>query len=657
MSSTYLESLISSPRITQLTANRAGDALVSVNSLNRKGSAYRSQLHAVGEAGHDFSTFPLTAPDSNAKLLALGEDGSVFITLDQKVDGAESDSLTGVYRLPRRGEAQLEFSFPGTISKLEVRGVGEGQTLIFSAAALASTEAEAQEILDEREKTGVSAVLYEDFPTRYWDRDLGIGRETLYLKERSKDPVRIETPEGILTGFTADPTARRALVNIRKNLRGVHERTSVYLLDLFGKEATRAVATADERVSWTASSFNPSATLAMLEKVHTWLPDQALKVEAAVYNFETGETTVQCRDLDRWPAQTVWIDDANFAFVADNLGASAIFRAEVDGEVIQLTDDANHYSQLAYTSGTLLALCDNHRQAPYPVRVHEDVTAGVGTVKKIDSPIEGLQAPGRLEKLTTTAEDGTEITSWLALPEGGEGPFPLVVFAHGGPWGSWNSWTFRWNPWVLTEAGYAVLMPDPGISTGYGQAMIERGGQSVGKEPYEDIMAVVEDVVARADIDGERAAFMGGSYGGYMTNWVAGKTGERFKCFVSHASIWNQEHMYFTTDNGMWHEWMWEGEDNVRNTFSPHQFASQIKAPMLVIHGDKDYRVPISQAHMLWFDLKRNSPELEHRYLYFPDEGHWILKPGNSKIWYETVLAFLNRHVLGEESERPRLLG
>src|SRR5699024_479256 len=136
------------------------------------------------------------------------------------------------------------------------------------------------------------------------------------------------------------------------------------------------------------------------------------------------------------------------------------------------------------------------------------------------------------------AADGTEVRAWLRLPEG-EGPHPLVVFAHGGPWGSWNAWTYRWNPGPFVAAGYAVLLPDPAISTGYGQSMIDRGQHELGGAPFTDIMALTDAVVARDDIDAERTAFAGGSYGGYMANWVAGHTGDRFRCIVTHASLWD----------------------------------------------------------------------------------------------------------------------
>ncbi len=654
-STTYLERLIETPRYGGLCANRMGDVVVSVSSLTADGSEYRGQLFSLAQTAASQRCFPLTAPDSKANVLALAESGDIYLMLGKDLDGEYPDSARGIYRLGGRGEPELIFTFPDGVEELEVREREGGTRLIFSARAVGKGATEAAEILDERSKKKVSAILHESFPTRYWDHDHGIGEQALYVKDGDAEPRRIDLPEGRFNSFTVDATGDRALVGVCHLIRGVHQRYSTFLVDLNGTAEPQPVAVADERLSFFPGPFNPAGTHAVITREHGWLKDQSLQLELCTYEFATGELTRQFADVDSWFNEACWVDDKTLAMVADWRGASAVFRATLGGESTQLPDNHNFYSHLAMSSGNLVALSNSVANSSFPVTIE----VASGTVTPFDDiPVEPIRAPGTLEKIRTTASDGVEITSWLALPEGGSAtPRPLVIFAHGGPWGSWNSWTYRWNPWVLTEAGYAVLMPDPAISTGYGQAMIERGGHSVGDEPYTDILAVIDDVAQRADIDGERAAFMGGSYGGYMTNWVAGQQGTRFKCFITHASIWNQEHMYTTTDNGVWHEWMWESEDNVRNTYSPHQFAENIQAPMLVIHGDKDYRVPISQGQMLWFDLQRNSPELGHKFLYFPDEGHWIMKPGNSRIWYQTVLAFLNQHVLEEEFNRPQLLG
>jgi dipeptidyl aminopeptidase/acylaminoacyl peptidase len=169
-------------------------------------------------------------------------------------------------------------------------------------------------------------------------------------------------------------------------------------------------------------------------------------------------------------------------------------------------------------------------------------------------------------------------------------------------------------------------------------------------------MALTDAAEALPEIDATRTAAMGGSFGGYMANWIAGHT-DRFAAIVTHASLWALDQFGPTTDDASF--WLGEMTEEMAAANSPHRYADAITTPMLVIHGDKDYRVPIGEALRLWWDLvfRQQDPERNpHRFLYFPDENHWVLKPQHSIVWYETVFAFLAHHVLGEEFEVPDLL-
>ena len=174
-------------------------------------------------------------------------------------------------------------------------------------------------------------------------------------------------------------------------------------------------------------------------------------------------------------------------------------------------------------------------------------------------------------------------------------------------------------------------------------------------------MALTDAAVALPEIDEKRTAAMGGSFGGYMANWIAGHT-DRFKAIVTHASLWALDQFGPTTDAA----WYWQREMTpemaVEN--SPHLYVADIATPMLVIHGDKDFRVPIGDGLRLWFELLSESGlpadddgRTEHRFLYFPDENHWILTPQNAKVWYQVVLSFLSEHVRGEDVALPEILG
>jgi dipeptidyl aminopeptidase/acylaminoacyl peptidase len=257
-----------------------------------------------------------------------------------------------------------------------------------------------------------------------------------------------------------------------------------------------------------------------------------------------------------------------------------------------------------------------------------------------------------------SAADGVVIRGWLVLPDGAceQTPAPLLLWVHGGPVMSWNSWSWRWNPWLMAARGYAVLLPDPALSTGYGQAFIARGHGAWGDRPYTDLLAITDAVVARPEIDAGRTAMMGGSFGGYMANWMAGHT-DRFAAIVSHAGLWMLDQMFGTTDGQpFWRRIFGDpvAEPGRYVGNSPHRHADAIATPVLIIHGDKDYRVPVGEALRMYWDLASRGKTA--KFLYFPDENHWILKPGDVQVWYETVFAFLAEHVLGQQWQRPELL-
>jgi dipeptidyl aminopeptidase/acylaminoacyl peptidase len=355
--------------------------------------------------------------------------------------------------------------------------------------------------------------------------------------------------------------------------------------------------------------------------------------------------------LDRWPGGPAWHPGGGVVyFTADDGGRRPVFRVNiVTGDVGRVTADDGHYGELDMSAdgAVLYALRDAVDEPPTPVRI-SPVT---GAFDRLAAPGQRPAVPGRLTEITALADDGHPIRGWLVLPEV-TGPAPLVLFVHGGPRSSWNSWQWRWNAWLMAAQGYAVLLPDPALSTGYGLDFVRRGYGTWGPRPFADLMAITDAAIARDDIDETRTAMMGGSYGGYMANWIAGHT-DRFKAIVSHASLWAMDQMMATTDVPV--SFFPEFADaRTLLANSPHLHVAAITTPMLVIHGDHDYRVPIGEALRLWWDLQRHGKTA--KFLYFPDENHWVLSPGNIKAWYRTVEAFLAEHVLGEDWKRPGLL-
>ena len=227
--------------------------------------------------------------------------------------------------------------------------------------------------------------------------------------------------------------------------------------------------------------------------------------------------------------------------------------------------------------------------------------------------------------------------------------YPVAFLIHGGPQGSFgNGWSYRWNPQTYAGQGYAVVMIDFHGSTGYGQAFTDAISQHWGDRPLEDLQKGWAAAQQKyAFLDGGKACALGASYGGYMINWIAGNWNEPWKCLVNHDGVFDTRSMGYVTEELWFTEWENGGTpyDNPKayEKFNPVNHVSKWKVPMLVVQGEKDYRVPVDQGLSTFTALQRKG--VESKLLYFPDENHWVLKPHNSVLWHDTVNAWLKQHI------------
>jgi dipeptidyl aminopeptidase/acylaminoacyl peptidase len=540
----------------------------------------------------------------------------------------------------------------------------------------------------ERKDAGITAILHESAPVRFWDHDLGPDQPRLFALDLDPDDPEValapadqdddQAERGAYTRLRdLTPEPGRALDGEAFELTpdGASVVTGWWQWRPAGESHCELVlidtASGKRRVLLSVPEFDfqsPRVSpdgrfIACLRERHGTADRPVDETVVLIEVGDAGDSGGAGRDLlpgfDRWPADLAWSPDSGaLYFAADDGGRRPVFRVELEtGEVTRVTPDDGAYTELnpGPDGRYLYALRATVDTPPTPVRL--DLITGAEPAP-LDCPGTPVTVPGRLEEIEAAADDGQPVRSWLVLPRTAspESPAPLLLWVHGGPNSSWNTWSWRWNPWLMAARGYAVLLPDPALSTGYGQDFITRGHRDWGARPCADIMAVTDAALARPDIDPDRVAMMGGSYGGYMANWMAGHT-DRFKAIVSHAGLWALDQMFGTTDHPMfWRPQFGDplAEPEMYEKNSPHRHIDRIRTPMLVIHGNKDYRVPVGEALRLWWDLSRH--DAEAKFLYFPDENHWILTPGNARIWYETVFAFLAQHVLGQEWQRPRLL-
>lgn len=662
-----LEKYIALPRLSGLALAPDGSRLVtSVATKSADGKRYVNALWEIDPAGTRAAhRLTRSAPGESAATF-LPDGGLLFTSKRADPAATEPDEdHPALWLLPAGGgEARQVVSRPYGLGPVAVaRQTGR---IAFAAPSVPSS-ADADEDAarqQARKDAGVTAILHESYPVRYWDHDLGPTRSRIFVTDASEDErlpdPRDLTPEpdGRIDG-DLEIDRRGALIAYTRNRDAGQavERLEVAVMDVASGEH-RLVIRADD-AEFAQPRFNAEGSSLVCIRQEIASVDKAPKIELWLVDLASGEGRNPAPDFPLWPGEPQFDPSGDaIYFVADEQGHAPVFRLDLSsGAITRLTSFGSHANVVVSPDRTaLFALRSSYAGPPTPIRL--DATKPNQDGQILPSPADVGALPGTLVEVTTQADDGVPLRAWLALPADASdtSPAPLVLWIHGGPLSSWNSWSWRWNPWLLVARGYAVLLPDPALSTGYGQSFIERGWAAWGGRPYTDLMAATDAACARADIDHTRTAAMGGSFGGYMANWVATHT-DRFAAIVTHASLWHLEGFAGTTDTS----WYWQEEfgdpleDLSRySANSPHLYVRDIRTPILVIHGDKDYRVPIGEGLRLWYDLLRHS--VDAKFLYFSDENHWVLTPGHARVWYETVFAFLDHHVLGKPWRRPALL-
>ena len=661
------------PRINSLALSPDGRRLITVVSeLTADGKKRKGSLWEIDPEGNRPARRLTRSAESESNPTFTRDGSLLFISKRINKENKDAPEVASLWLLPGTGEARQVYAPPGGVSSAKV--AENSDTVVMATSAFPGFEVGAsdKERRKAREDAGVTAILHESYPIRYWDHDLGPDHLRLVGASLSADN---DSPVTEVTELTQDQSGRvtsaYALSKDGQFIAYVQqvevsddcnpdEFNIVSILRLVKSDGSgdQVLASATD-FSFENPIFTPDSASVLCQKSKEPNKEEAPNYTLVRIQLDGGEITDLTPNFPHWPEGYVVAPDGSAVFfVGNERGHCPVWRLDlVSGEITRLTA-TGAYSNLCVSpdSSTVYALWAAIDHPAHPVRI--DAHQADQDPKRLQAPGAIASLPGTLTEIETTAADGRTVRAWLVLPESAssENPAPLLLWVHGGPLASWNTWNWRWCPWTAAARGYAVLLPDPALSTGYGQEFIQAGWGQWGSVPYTDLMTITDVAVARPDIDAERTAALGGSFGGYMANWIATQT-NHFKAIVTHASLWNLDAFAGTTDVA--HYWIREIRDSVRDNErilanSPHLQVANIVTPMLVIHGNKDYRVPIGESTRLYFDLVRYG--VPSKFLYFPTESHWILSPGNAKIWYETVFAFLAEHVLDEAWKRPELL-
>ncbi len=374
-----------------------------------------------------------------------------------------------------------------------------------------------------------------------------------------------------------------------------------------------------------------------------------------VYDRAAGTLKNLTETFDRWVGTIAWSPDSKqIYFNAEDKGEAPVYAVSVAGGAVkEILRGHNDDLQLTADGKTMVFTRMSIERPNEIYKVDLDATGKAGkpvALTNVNGAVFAQVHTSPLEPFWFTGAEKVKVQGFLVKPPQFDPAkkYPVKFLIHGGPQGAWGeSWTYRWNAQLFAADGYVVVLVNPRGSTGYGQKFTDDINGDWGGRAYVDLMNGLDYVQATYPfIDKTKTCAMGASYGGYMVNWIIGHT-TRFQCAVSHDGTFNTESSFGTTEELFFIEWEFKGTPwtnrEMYRKWSPHLFAQNIKTPTLVVHGQLDYRLDVSEGFQLFTTLQRL--KVPSKMLYFPDEGHWVLKPQNSQLWYKTVNGWVDSHL------------
>ena len=365
-------------------------------------------------------------------------------------------------------------------------------------------------------------------------------------------------------------------------------------------------------------------------------------------DLATGQVRALTQGWDRSVASLAWSPDGKSLLVtAEDVQETPVFRVDVGtGKVTRLTKQGASGNVRALPDGGAI-FTQNSVMAPDDL-YRLDRRGRVRQLTNVNRELLAELDPVKLERLSFAGANGDKVWGIKVKPANATGKLPIAFLVHGGPQGSFgNGWSYRWNPRLFASPGYAAVAIDFHGSTGYGQAFTDSIRSDWGGKPLEDLQKGLAYAMANdPQLDADNACALGASYGGFMMNWIEGNWPDRFKCIVQHDGIFDDRAMAYETEELWFTEWEHGGKAQFEDPqayerWNPVNHVNKWKTPMLVIHGEKDFRIPYSQGLAAFTALQRKN--IPSRLLIFPDENHWVLKPKNSIQWYDEVFAWLSR--------------
>ncbi len=377
---------------------------------------------------------------------------------------------------------------------------------------------------------------------------------------------------------------------------------------------------------------------------------EADRLVVKLMDLKSGKVIALTEKWDRSVGSLAWAADSkSLLATAQDVLETPLFRIDLNGKVTRLTDRGNIAEAVPLKNGGVVYEI-NSIAGPSDL-IHMDAKGRTTRLTNVNADTLAMLDPVNYQQFNFAGANGDQVYGQIVKPQGAMGKLPVLLLVHGGPQGTFNNnWSYRWNPAVMAAQGYAVVSIDFHGSTGYGQKFTDSINKNWGGWPLEDLQKGM-DAVGKIDtqLDTANACVLGGSYGGYMMNWISGNWSDRFKCLVNHAGIFDLRAMAYETEELWFDQWDNGGPWTTRSDaekWNPVNHVTKWKTPTLVIHGEKDYRIPYSQSLAAFTALQQQG--VESKLLVFPDENHWVLKPKNSIQWHRTVFDWVGKYLKGK---------
>ena len=606
---------------------------------------------------------PLTPAGWNVNSAALSADGQTVYFLSAK-GGSQQ-----LYAMPLAGGTPRQLTdFAVDVDSFQISP--QGDRVAFSAGVFqdcGSDLACTSKKLDAHKARKNTGEVFDSLFVRHWDTWNDGRRNTLFVaplpaakaaavKGASAISATLagdapSKPFGGNDDFTWAPDGKSVVASIR--VAGREEAWStnfdLYRLDAEGKQAPVNLTAANP--AWDAGPVFSADGNTLYYRAMKRPGFEADRFGVIALDLASGKTREIAPDWDRSAGEVVLSqDEKSFYTAADDLGEHRLFNIDIATGKATVVAEGGSIGSPVLAAGTLAYTKNSLKSGDQIVVAQAD-----GSSPREITPSAGQMLPdvafGDYEQFQFKGWNNETVHGYVVKPYNyQEGKtYPVAFLIHGGPQGSFgNGWSYRWNPQTYAGQGYAVVMIDFHGSTGYGQAFTDAISQHWGDRPLEDLQKGWAAAQKQYPfLNGDKACALGASYGGFMVNWIAGNWNEPWKCLVNHDGVFDQRMMGYATEELWFTEWEQGGTpfDKPQNyeKFNPVNHVADWKKPILVIHGQLDFRIPVEQGLGAFTAAQRQG--IESKFLYFPDENHWVLKPQNSVQWHDTVNGWLKQHI------------